>query len=91
MVLHSQEPRSVLLALFPSQGPFSLHLDEDRALLRGLLMSDCFEKHLLHIACRDMRSTVRHMFTSASQGPVFKRKLLLQDIQTPGRCELGGG
>lgn len=81
----------MLLALFPSPGLLLLYLDEDRTLLRVLLMSDCFEKHLLHIACREVRSTVRHMFSSASEGPVFTRKLFLQDIQTPGRCELGGG
>lgn len=83
MVPHSQEQGSVLLALFPSPGLLLLYLGEDGALLGALLRSACFKKHLLYIARRETRSTARHMFTPAPQGPVFTRKLLLQVTQTP--------
>lgn len=71
MVLHSQEQGSVLLASFPHLGLLLLYLGEDGALLR----SDCFKKHLLHLACREARSTERNISTPASQGPMLARKL----------------
>lgn len=91
MVQHGQEQGSVFPALFPSPGLLLLSLGEVGALLGVLLRSDYFRKRLLHIACREERSTAGHAFTPASQGPVFSRKLFLQVIRIPGRRELGGG
>lgn len=75
MVLHSQEQGSVLPASFPHLGLLLLYLGEDGALRGALLRSDCFKKHLLHLACREARSTERNTSAPASQGPMLARKL----------------